>query len=563
MKNIAYILLAALQFSSCISLDLNPPAAASNENWYSDTKDVQLSLNDLYRIYLYPVETEFFTDRRTDDWAQRDAIYDIAAGTIDSEWSAASSVWNYTYKGIVRANMVDEALDKLAETTGEDEVNLLRAEARFFRAFLYSRLITLYGDVPFYTRYITVEEARQMGRTDKAYILEQIYDDFDYAARYLPVVNNGTGIYRVSKGAAYALKARIALAQYDYATARDAAKSCMDLNQYELYEDYGQLFREKNMTCETIFAIANSTELGQSSAIKSWVLRTAGGNCVAQPSWELLAAYTCTDGLPIDESPLFDPHNPYENRDPRCAETFVVPGTEIHNVIFDPRPSATTTLNTSTNTKVSNKDCLTVDVYAPRNGCALRKGAQPEWATTLQNDNPVIIIRYADVMLMYAEAQIELGEIDDLTLECINKVRARAYKVDYTDTRSYPSVTTRDRDQLRRILRNERRVEFAWEGRRYFDLLRWKWFDKAYGHNYYGLPTDKNKLQALESDGNWLWGETPQIDEDGFADFKPLMEKGYCQQHGERKFDPKIYLWPIPYEERALSGGILTQNEGY
>lgn len=565
MKKIAYIFLilsATLQLSSCVSLDLNPPAAASSGNWYADTEEVRLSLNDLYRSYIYYLEAEYFSDRRTDDWAQRDQIYDVALGTVNSEWSAAESMWNYTYKGIVRANMVDESLDRLAATATPDEVNLLRAEARFFRAFLYSRLITLYGDVPFYTKYISIEEARQMGRTDKAVILEQIYRDFEYAATYLPVVNESAGVYRVSRGAAYALWARIALGQYDYETAKAAAKACMDLNHYSLYPDYGELFRDKTMNCEMIFAIANSAELEQYENIKSWVLRSAGGNNVAQPSWELLAAYTCTDGKRIDESPLFDPQNPYKNRDPRCTYTFVEPGTSVYGVVFDPRPSVLKVTN-ATGALVDNKDNLCVDTYAPRNGCTIRKGAQPEWGTTLRNDNPYIIMRYADVLLMYAEAQIELNEIDDETLKCINMVRARAYKVDYTQTDSYPAVTTRDQTELRRILRNERRVEFAWEGRRYFDLLRWKWFDKAFGHDYYALPTDKNTLKNLESSGKWFWGGIPDIDEDGFADFEALSKQGYCQMYGERFFDPKIYLWPIPYDEVALSGGKLSQNDGY
>ena len=555
------ILLAVLQFSSCVSLDLNPLDEASSDNWYSDTDDVQLSLNDLYRSYLYVVEAEYFTDRRTDDWAQRDAIYDVVSGTVDSEWSASLSVWTATYKGIVRANMVDEALNRLEDTATPEEINILRAEARFFRAFLYSRLITLYGDVPYYTTYISVEDARQMERTDKAEILRHIYEDFDYAATYLPIENNSTGIYRVSKGAAYALKARIALAQHDYAVAKEAARACIGLNQYSLYEDYGELFLDKNMNSEIIFAIANSSELGKYEAVKSWVMRSAGGNNVAQPSWELLAAYTCTDGQPIDESPLFDPHNPYENRDPRCTYTFVEPGTELNGTVFNPLPSARTI--TSNGTTVSNKDNLVVDRYAPRNGCTIRKGAQPEWYSVQQNDNPYIIIRYADVLLMYAEADIELNTIDDLTLQYINMVRARAYKADYTQTNRYPEVTTTDQTELRRILRNERRVEFAWEGRRYFDLMRWGWFKKAFSHNYYGLPNDETTLTAMENEGNWFWGMTPDIDEDGFADFSKLAAAGYCNQYGERVYDPKIELWPIPYEEVALSGGKLTQNEGY
>ena len=73
----------------------------------------------------------------------------------------------------------------------------------------------------------------------------------------------------------------------------------------------------------------------------------------------------------------------------------------------------------------------------------------------------------------------------------------------------------------------------------------------------------KNTLKNLESSGKWFWGGIPDIDEDGFADFEALSKQGYCQMYGERFFDPKIYLWPIPYDEVALSGGKLSQNDGY
>ena len=96
------------------------------------------------------------------------------------------------------------------------------------------------------------------------------------------------------------------------------------------------------------------------------------------------------------------------------------------------------------------------------NGCCLRKGAQESWRTTLYNDNPVILMRYADVLLMYAEAKIELGEIDATVLACINDVRARAYGTTRTQTNDYPSITTTDQTALRKVLRRERRVEFAW-----------------------------------------------------------------------------------------------------
>lgn len=215
----------------------------------------------------------------------------------------------------------------------------------FFRAFFYSRLINTFGDVPFYTTSVDLEDAWRMGRTDVQTILEQIYNDFDYAIANLPVENSSLGYKRVDRGAAMALKARTALYQEDWQTAEEAAKACMDLGVYSLYPDYGEYFMSKNYECETIFMIPRSIELGHSSAVKNFMPRTGGGNAVAQPSWELLAAYTCTDGLPIDESPLFDPHKPFKNRDPRCTYTIVEHGTVLNGYVFEPHPDSTTVMN--------------------------------------------------------------------------------------------------------------------------------------------------------------------------------------------------------------------------
>ena len=101
-----------------------------------------------------------------------------------------------------------------------------------------------------------------MGRTDKAVVLKQIYDDYDYAAENLPVANNNSGATRVDKGTAYAYKARTALYQHDYGTAAKAAQDCMDLEVYDLAPDYGELFRDKTRgSKEVIFSVAHSSDL--------------------------------------------------------------------------------------------------------------------------------------------------------------------------------------------------------------------------------------------------------------------------------------------------------------
>src|SRR5699024_10918210 len=129
------------------------------------------------------------------------------------------------------------SLDNAAGVVTEDKLNQFRGEASFFRAAFYSYLIFLYGDVPFVTDYITIEEAFETGRTDKEVILEQIYKDFDVAIANLPE-SYGSGLKRVTKGAAYAFKARTATWMLDYQTARDAAKACIDLGVYSLHADF-------------------------------------------------------------------------------------------------------------------------------------------------------------------------------------------------------------------------------------------------------------------------------------------------------------------------------------
>src|SRR5690606_9699261 len=234
-----------------------------------------------------------------------------------------------------------------------------------------------------------------------------------------------------------------------FAIARDASKAVIDMGEYSLHPDYGDYFLSKTRNSpETIFALPRSFELGSSWSAKNFYTRTPGGSAVAQPSWDLFAAYTATDGLPIDESPLFDPRNPFENRDPRLAETIVEFGTEHLGVIYDPNPYTTKVLNVNTGKMVKNKDTRSVDTYAAYNGLALKKGVDEDWTDDNQTDFDIRIMRYADILLMYAEAKIELGEIDQSVLDAMNEVRARAYGVDKSEVDAYPAITTTDQAEL-------------------------------------------------------------------------------------------------------------------
>ena len=134
------------------------------------------------------------------------------------------------------------------------------------------------------------------------------------------------------------------------------------------------------------------------------------------------------------------------------------------------------------------------------------------------------LLRYSDVLLMYAEAKIEKGDIDHSVLDAINKVRERAYN---GTGLKYPAVTTTDQAKLRTILRTERRMEFAFENIRFFDVLRWRLCGKIYNMKNYGLYQSKEaNMENFTTPGHWFWAIAPDIDENGCADFSALEAYG-------------------------------------
>ena len=155
-----------------------------------------------------------------------------------------------------------------------------------------------------------------------------------------------------------------------------------------------------------------------------------------------------------------------------------------------------------------------------------------------------------------------LDHMDAAMLNAINDVRARAYKTTRDNTNLYPALTMADQNTMRLAIRRERRVEFAWEGRRFFDLLRWGWYEKAYSHDYYACPT-KAGMAKLEKDGDYYWPWTPEVDECGFADFKPMFDAGKIIRILPRKYDKRLPLFPIPATEVNISNGIIEQNPGW
>lgn len=557
-----YILISffSLFLVSCVDLDMNPLAEASSETWYSTEKEVRKSLNDLYRNVFWPTIPPFYTD----DYMAREVLSPIQNGTMTGQWGVSINLWKNSYKAIARVNTILENLDAKGSSLGltQTQLDQFYGEAKFFLAAFYSTLVFRYGDVVWLDKTIDIDEAFQIGRTPKNEVIPLIYGAYDDAIKKLPV--EYAGVKYATKGAALALKARFALYMEDWEIASSAASECMKLG-YSLHPSYATLFLQSTKTSpEFVFDLPRSVEYNVTWSptrdlnVRAALPRNSGGFAGDHPSWSLLASYLCTDGLPIDESPLFDPSDPYKNRDPRCAMTCVVPGEMWFGVAYNPHPDALTTTNDKGET-IKNEDCRSVNQYASYNGMLLKKGVDASWEENGYMIAPNnIVIRYADVLLIYAEAKIEAGDIDQSVLDAINTVRARAYGVQKDDTDNYPSVTTMDQAALRTILRTERRMEFAFEGApRFDDLMRWHLGDVLSKYNY-GIKYPTTDLDRSK----WMWPYAPEIDENGIADFDKMFEEGYISMFVKPTWDDKQYLWPLPATDVAINNNI-KQNPGY
>ena len=573
-----------LMAAGCTSMDITPKDQGNSASWYSTEVELQLAVNEFYILGYWnrPLESsEQWTDNTTYRQQNRAAGSggSVLDGTMTGSMWEVYSLWQQDYKLISRANTLLENIHR-AEENGVNPAAIKRfkAEAYFARACKYAELLFFFGDLPYMDKYMTISEAEAIGRKPKDEIIPLVYDDFDEAIDGLPV-SWGAEHAHPTKGAAMAMKARFALYMGDWEIAAKAAKDCMDLNVYSLASDYGSVFLQSTgVIPEKVFAIPRSIE--NSVTLDEWFVknglpRNAGGYGSYNPSWDLLAAYLCTDGLPIDESPLFNPQKPFENRDPRCTATIVEFGTEHVGFIYDPSPAATKVLNTKTGAMQSNNDSRAVAQYASFNGLVWRKGIDQSWVDNFPKVAPdYIIMRYADVLLMYAEAKIELNEIDDTVLDAMNQVRARAYKAAVTATSDYPAITETAQDKLRTILRIERRMEFAFENLRLYDIWRWRIAEKVLNRPWIGLPKKDEKLQRAYIDNNmWFHGAVPEIDEDGCMDFMAPVAKGaadffnsnaYAQVLAECKFvAPKSYLWPLPTTTMQVMRNIKENNPGY
>jgi hypothetical protein len=374
----------------------------------------------------------------------------------------------------------------------------------------------------------------------------------------------------------------------------------MDLGVYKLHNNYRDLFTA-SWSDEWIFFFRGDVTLKKyywaAADVLNCITRLAGGwGGQKAPSYELLCAYPCIDGKPIDESPLYNPKDFFENRDPRLAMTIVPFATAYNKSVLDstydpkdyvwlgyeysPSPKRTTVYRASDGAQVSNTDSKARAEHASYNGLVFKKFIDELFLENGLQGAPTTypVLRYGDVLLMYAEAMIELDRCTQEVLdETINKVRQRAYA---DSGIPYPRVLVGSQSEMRTILRTERFIELAWEGHRYADLIRWRLAEKVYNRPSYFLHRawsgstswdgDETKVseeyrQLIRNwkEGNFPIGGIPEIDENGIADLSYMVEKGYIVIASERVFDAqRDYLWPIPAADLLINEN-LDQNPNW
>lgn len=557
MKKIFYILITAAGFTACNKLDLTPPSEPSTATFYSNQTELELAVNDLYRLDFWGNDNEQFSDNY---WHRGQLGNAVTFGTMNADDATVRDFWVNCYKAIARVNSFIANKDRAASNTPAAVITRLEAEMRLIRAYQYSRLITHFGDVPLLTEPIALDQSYGIQRTNKDEILNFIFTELDFAAANLPQ-SYGTGLKRLTKGAALAIKARTALYMQKWAVAKEAANAVMQLaGTYNLYSDYSQLFLKAGETsAEIIIGIVRDEAqkvFTSGTNVQDQLPRNTGGFGAQIPTRELFDAYECIDGKPIDKSPLYNPLDPFKNRDPRLTATIVEFNTQWLGYAYQPHPDTITVFSSKENKRVSNRDSRSVAAFASYTGFLWKKGIEQSWADKVTEDNDAIIIRFAEVLLTYAEAKTELGEVGPDVLDAINKVRARAYGVAVNQTTLYPAVTTSNVTELRKVVRRERRVEFAKEGLRYMDLIRWRLAEKALTRPVIGLPD-----ASVQNRAKWPFPGVTPIDDDGIADYSVFGKD--VKIVAQRSFDKsRQYLWPIPALERRVNPQ-LTQNPNY
>jgi len=610
MKNLSILLCGILiATTSCVKLSLEPADAYSTNTYFGNQTAAfnylvacyaGTHLGGIFNDYYQDLEVGEATmlDDITDNgvcWAPNQLPYAVSLGTAVASSGGYSNFWMayFPYTGIRNDNFFLENVDK---TPGIDDQTLAqwKAEARFLRAFDYARKYMFWGGVPLVTKVLNNGEELDYPRTSGDSIYLFVIQELNDVANILPAANpNGlTDAARATKGAALALKSRVELfhagmkaqglsdgvtepngtpditaAINDYIAAANDAQAVINMGMYGLANDYTGLFLEsaqgtQDRQQEVVFEVAfqySASGIASSMVYPIYTSKEGGWNLIA-PTQSIVDEYETNNGKMITDpsNTLYDPTKPYLNKDPRFYASIIYPGKQWNDRYLNTvDPNDVEFYNSS-------------ETHHSMTGYCLGKWCAPQ-SQLLHDCNDwqgvnFIQIRYAEVLLNYAEAMIELSKLGSsqgnlaAAADYINKVRERGTSAclleGFPNGIKYvmPPISVSDAQTMESQLRHERRVEFAFEGLRWFDMKRWGIGSAVMNGDVYGVPPgsiDVNNVVTDDVSGT-------------YAPFIITQPAQYIKVGNSRIFDTKKhYYFPIPQSDMDLEKGVLVQNPGW
>ncbi|HZJ37430.1 MAG TPA: RagB/SusD family nutrient uptake outer membrane protein [Gillisia sp.] len=520
-----YALVCFTMFLSCEKEILNqlPKDSLTDESVWTDSQGAIQFLNAIYggmpsgfdRNYQGWGKGLYLLDGVTDDgdvcmpWTHSNELQNGEFLPSNVPWG---ETWGDYYNLIRKANI---AIENLGALNDESLRQRLLGEAHFLRGFMYHELLRLYGiksdgneltGVPILENSLTLDDNFEIPRSSYDEVVDFIITDLNKAASLLPSKGN-IEAGRATVGAANALSSRVLLYAERFQDAAIAAEKVID-TEYYLFEDYRTLFLIKNNE-EIIYAkkfqepdkvhfgvnngydVINTPRSFRGASDAGW-----GGNV---PTQNFVDSYEMVDGKAQDVSPMYDETKPYENLDPRFEATVVHNGSAFRGRVMEFYPGGTDVTNQPEDTKT---------------GYQLRKFHEEQYPIyTKSSDQDWIFIRYAEVLLNYAEAKNEASGPDQSVYNALNQIRQRA---------GIPNLASGlGQSEMRNKIRNERRIELAFEEHRFFDIRRW-----GIAENLLNGPLIGVKIEKVG---------------DNFEYTRYEFET--------RSFPPKLYVLPIPQDE--------------
>lgn len=510
-----------------------------------------------------------------------------AGGGLTPDQSYVNTYWTGHWNIVGRANtVIDGAKTDVNDMTASYYQHL--TEAKVIRAYAYYNLVTTFGDIPFFTSSVTPDQYLS-GRTDKKVIIDYLINELTEIGESDALAWTAAQRGRVDRATTYALLSRFCLfagsldlggqGQAYFQKAADAAK--MVMNNRQLAQNFPDLFtldgqKKADVRSEMLWEIEYTPE-GTSETRHTHrtryghTSRTAGGSSVRFPAQLLVDTYECADGLRIDESPLYNPQKPTENRDPRFRQTFLGHGdimeysnnggASVLKVVINAYDDVTEIFpnprRPGTWGKTENIDVTGTQVsFATYGSGWLWNKYNVDLAESFSESScDISIIRLAEVYLTYAEAMIEMGRFDDPTVvEAINAIRTRAGQPPIGANGCVAGENLNGlsvQEKLRQRVRRERKCELAMEGVIFTDMRRWQIGDICNEFPSYGNPISDIRYEGLEPTDipNFSYGLDPyRSNINDIAHYEHYKDKLRVRDRN-RFWAPRFQWWPIPRVE--------------